>query len=365
MKIGIYTFHAEVNFGAQLQAYATQRFLRNNGFYAEIVNIESLYQEKRMNYCYPWTNIKGFILNIMKLLRPSVRKKISNIKKFHSLMNCSRRYFSEDEYMNSPEHYDVHLVGSDQVWNVENGICAVPFYFLPFLPRNSVKISYASSFGCDCIKKEDYSKLKLLLSSFKTISVREKSGVDLVFQATGCRVKNVLDPTFLLSVEQWNSILPRDRIIPQKYILYYGFDKGANFYKMIREARRLVGGILVGVSVSLTSPYHFDRFEMCAGPLEFVRLIRDAEFVVTSSFHGMAMSIIFQKDFMILSHGNRMTRMESTLDTLGIKNRIVGNVDDVETVVKDKINYSVVGNNVKRKVNDSSSWLLGALRGVV
>ena len=261
MKIGIYTFHAETNFGAQLQAYATQRFLRDHGYDAEIVNVMTPVQESKMRYRYSWTNIKGFVLNIMRIIRPSIRKKIWNINKFHSLMHLSRRFYSEDEYIQSHQCYDVHLVGSDQVWNIENGFNDALFYFLPFLSEGSIKVSYASSFGCSSIRSEDCLKLKKLLSSFYAISVREKSGVELIYKATNFQIKNVLDPTFLLNAEQWGSILPKERLVSKKYILYYGFDKSSKSYDMICEIKRFVGYPVVGVSVSLTSPYRFDHFE--------------------------------------------------------------------------------------------------------
>lgn len=361
MRIGVYTIHADTNFGAQIQAYATQRFLKEHGLEAEIVNVMTPIQENRMNYRFSWMDIKGFILNIMRVIRPSVRKKICNMHKFHSLMSLSKRYFSEDEYIKCPQNYDVHLVGSDQVWNIENVKDDIPFYFLSFLPKTSKKVSYASSFGCEKIKEDVLLKLKNPLSSFSAISVREKSGAELVSKIINHPVKCVLDPTFLLNAEQWNSILPKERIYPKKYILYYGFDNSANSYAMISETKRILGYPLVGVSVSLTSPYRFDHFEMGAGPLEFLRLIRDAEFVVTSSFHGMALSINFQKNFLVLKHGTRMTRMESALETLGIENRIAGSVADVEPIVKNDIDYKGIANKMAAEIQNSKKWFLDSL----
>lgn len=359
-SIGIYTYHAETNFGAQLQAYATQKFLADKGYSVELVNLYSRQREKSMHYRFPWNSIKGTILNIMAFFMPAVRRKIRNINSFHSEMRLSKRFFSEKEYMEKPIMYDIHLVGSDQVWNIEHGISDNPFFFLSFLPNEAIRISYASSFGNTNVRKDLYPRLKELLLPFKAISTRERGGVDLIYEASGLKATHVLDPTFLLTMQQWNEIILPDRIIKTKYILYYGFDRDEKCKKMIDTISLHLRLPVVGVSVSLTSPYKFDHFVMDAGPREFLRLIRDAEYVVTSSFHGLALAINFRRNFVVIKHGTRMSRMESILEQFGLTNRIVSSVDELKKLLmKDAvINYEKCENMIEKSVVYSRQWLL-------
>lgn len=358
-KIGIYTFHAEINFGAQLQAYSTQRFLNDCGYDAEIVNLYTLHNEALMHYRSQWNSVKGVVLNLMAICLPSIRRKIGNINKFHSEMKLSKRYFSKEEVSSNPPIYDVHLVGSDQVWNIEYGIDKNAYFFLPFLPKDAVRVSYASSFGNTDVDKSLYPKLKELLTPFTAISTREKGGVELIDKAAGLKAAHVLDPVFLLSKEDWNGILPKDRIIKDKYIFYYGFDKDENCRSMIKTLSSHLALPIVSASVSLTSPYKFNRFVIDAGPKEFLRLIRDAEYVITSSFHGMALSINFRRNFVVMKYGTRMSRIESVLDAFGMKERIVSNPAQLRTLLEStsEIVYNEYEKVIKENVEFSQQWL--------
>ena len=130
MKIGIYTIHACNNFGAVLQAYATARYLNELGHKAELVNVVTPDEEKRMQFLTTRKSIKGFLLNLYSITNPSIRRKIDNFHRFREKMPVSKRYQSYSEIINSTPIYDLHLVGSDQVWNVENGIGTAYFFLL-------------------------------------------------------------------------------------------------------------------------------------------------------------------------------------------------------------------------------------------
>lgn len=360
MKIGIYTIHACNNFGALLQAYATARFLNGHGREAELVNIVTAKAEQKMNFVGSWKSVKGIISNIFAMVMPSARKKKRNLKFFRTLMPLSRIYNSISDVEKTPPQYNINIVGSDQVWNIEKGIKNV-FYFLPFLNEKAVKISYASSFG-NIHNANDYiPQITNFLSSFKSVSVREKDAADFLTNSCNVYAKHVLDPTFLLDAEQWEELAGKTPIIESDYILYYGFDKGSFCKKALNILRNETRMPIIGVSVSLFTPYKFDRFYREAGPKEFLNLIKNAKLIITSSFHGLALSINFRKNVIVLKHGTRMSRMESLLETFCIKGRIVSSIEELNELLNNR--YALVYDDetcrrINMLVEDSREWLL-------
>ncbi len=361
--IGIYTFHAETNFGAQLQAFATERFLNGNGFVAEVVNIMTPKQYDNMHYCSSWHSFKGVVFNLLTLFSPSIKRKIANLNSFHDSIKLSKRFSSFEEVaINCPE-YDVHIVGSDQVWNFENDFNQ--FYLLPFLPQEAKRLSYASSFGSINIKEEYFETINDCLNRFAAISVRERDAVDFINRISGLKAKHVVDPTFLLNSKEWSSVVGNMPIIKEPYILYYGFDNNDNCRQIIASVREKFKLPLVGVASTTSSPYKYDIFVKDAGPKEFINLILNCQFVITSSFHGMALSINFRKDFIVLSNGTRMSRMESALESFGIRNRIVLTADDALNRCNTPINYELYESRICNQISESKQWLLSELNCIV
>lgn len=364
MKIGIYTIHATTNFGALLQAYATARFLNEYGQQAEIVNLMTVNAEADLRYHHAWTNLKGFLCNVYAMLFPAVRRKIVNYQHFRSLLPLSKRYYTANEIMENPPQYDLHLVGSDQVWNTENGLQARPFFFLPFLPSKARRISYASSFGNVEAARKYKREIISCLSLFEHRSVREQDAARFLTDECNLPTACVLDPTFLLSAQQWNDVAGSTPLIKGKYILYYGFDRNQLCREALKFLRTTLHIPLVGVSVSLHSPYAFDKFYQEAGPVEFLNLIKNAALIITSSFHGMALSINLRKDFIVLKHGTRMSRMESLLHEFSLEDRLVDNVQKLQDIAANNLNidYESVNLRITAAINQSKEWLISILK---
>lgn len=363
MKVGIYTFHKETNYGAVLQAYATQYIIRSFGVETEIVNYYPREKEKRNSYIGKNDSLKSIIKNIYAVVNPMMWTKSKRFSEFHEMMSLSRRYETIDEIYQNPPVYDVHLVGSDQVWNLERGFSKRAFFFLDFLKRDEKRISYASSFGNADISSSTYPRLKDLLSKFSAISVREDSGVKLIEKATGLHAEHVLDPTLLLTRAQWQELSSDNPVVSGDYILYYGFDKDDTCRQMINMLCTTLRMPIIAVSVSPTIPYKVDKLIQSAGPKEFVNLFLNANYVITSSFHGVAFALNFQKDFVVMKHGTRMSRMESLLDMVSLKNRIVSSVPEMETLLENEIHvdYSVSYEGLERNRRFSIDWLKTSL----
>lgn len=361
MKIGLYTIHSCNNYGALLQSYSTVNFLYEKGYDVEIVNVTSSEEEDLMNYRRRGRCFKSKLLNLYVRFHPLIQKKISRVQSFRNLLPLSRRYYSHSEVAQDPPVYDVHMVGSDQVWNVEKGM-GDGYFFLPFLAKGSSKISFASSFGnIDSVRgyKEEVSKY---LSDFSRRSVRELESA--VFLTSECNLKTdaVLDPTFLLSSEKWSELAGDQPIVKGNYALYYGFDQSSFCKDSITLIREELNMPVIGVSVSIHSPYSFDKFIIDAGPREFLNLVKYASFILTSSFHGMAFSVIFRKEFCVIKYGTRMSRMVSCLSTFNLKERIVENIEDLKKTVRKPIAYDEV--IITEKVDYTRNWLIHSLSGI-
>ncbi len=362
MKIGIYTIHSAYNFGAMFQSYATQKAIEKIGFEAEIVNLYPLKEEKNNELRVFDLEPKAMFTYCYAKLNPNIILKLKRFKNFHLSMNLSKRYFSVDEIIKTPPIYDIHLVGSDQVWNLEKGIESSLYFFLNFLKSDSIKISYGSSFGTSMVDEKHYISLKQLLTSFKAIGVRENEGVEIVKAATGFTSKQVLDPTFLLTQEEWGN-LASERIINEDYILYYGFDNTEISKKIISNLKKRLGLIVVAVSGSVFFPHKVDKFIQNAGPKEFLSLVKYSKFVIASSFHGVAFAIHFKKSFVSIKHPTRNSRMESLLKNLNLINRQIENPDVLlELSERDFfIDYNDLNEEIKHQISESISWLSNSL----
>lgn len=323
MKIGIYTIHADNNYGAMLQAYATQKALEKIGVDSELVNLYPKEKEKKNKYSYPSNSIRNLAKNIYSICNHKVRLKSKRFADFHNSMKLSKRYYSLDEIYHNPPIYDIHLVGSDQVWNLENGLKGRAFYFLDFLSSHENIMSYASSFGSDVINEEDKLILKFLLKKFRYISVREHSGVDLIKKSTGLNAALVMDPTFLLNQEDWEKLAGKYPLINDDYILAYGFAKKLETNQLIDIIKRKYNMPVIGISVSIHHPFNYDSFYQEAGPIEFLNLIKNAKFVITASYHGAAFAIHFKKDFFVSRHPTRNSRIETMLALTGLEDRMI------------------------------------------
>ena len=173
MKVGIITCHRAFNYGAVLQTYALQKFLKNHGYEVEVIDYTPQYIRKSYN--------KSILKRIIRPLLRSYDFKKSN-QVFGSFLNqevnlTEKRYYSYEELEENPPDCDAYIAGSDQIWNcnIENG--KDDAFFLKFVPNNKIKISYAASISMDEIPQNQKNRFKENLKDFNHISVREQTAV--------------------------------------------------------------------------------------------------------------------------------------------------------------------------------------------
>lgn len=368
-KVGIITIVNVNNYGAELQAFATFRKLQLMGYNAEIINYlyykDWRYIDSKMSCSFNSMSIKGkiiyfakyrvasFVLNkILPLICKDVKQRIANFNSFHQHnTRFSKLYKSmKDLYTDTPI-YDVYMVGSDQVWN-PNASSSIEPYFLTFAPHSALTVSYASSFGVSKIENNSIAnRIKLGLSSIKTISVRESSGVNLVKELTGRTAQLVCDPTLLLNKSEWTMFMKPVSNMPQRYVLIYQLSESDAIVKL---ATRIGKQEQIPVYRICKRAFKVKKDKgvvniLNAGPSEFLSLITNASFIITNSFHGTAFSINFDVPFytVVSAKKKNNNRMESLLDYVGLGKRIVK--DDVDITNLPIVGYDVNATQLKLK----------------
>lgn len=310
-KIAILTFQNANNYGALLQCYALHKALISIGIKNDVLNYKSTYMSSP--YGIAALKRKGLIRFFLGIAYSIVR--MPRKRKFNELRTHIRMTpkLNAKDLISIEEKYDGFIVGSDQVWN--DYITNVdPSYFLNFVKSQEKKLSYAASFGFESIPKNLEMKYKDLLSDFSTYNMREASGAKIIEALLNKPANTVLDPTMLLTREKWDTIAYAP-IQKKRYILVYQVTLSSFVLNTVKKIAKQTGYEVVAI------PFPLGGFlkaisKLYAGPREWIGLIRDAEIVVTDSFHGSIFSILFNKKFFvcITDAGDRIINLLNTFE---------------------------------------------------
>jgi len=236
MKVGITTFHTVFNYGAMLQAYATQFALRKFGFEPFFVDYYPKSAEKKNKNLELSVDPKSMARFIYSRLNRNVRIRYARFDEFRNSMQRSKRYQTKLEVMSNPPDCNIMMVGSDQVWNCEQGFDS--FLFLDWVHSSVPRFSYASSFGTSTVQQDVKRSICSSLEKFVMVAVREQDGLQIIKEATGQHVTRVLDPTFLLDQDEWISIsrkYPLKDCFKNGYILCHGFGASPDVLEFIHK----------------------------------------------------------------------------------------------------------------------------------
>lgn len=354
MKIGIVTYHRTNNYGACLQAVATRVVLEQMGHEVYYVDYWPNYH-KEMYALFPKTkffklSLRGklsFLLSLIKYYS-SKKRRIENFEKFfqtHIYPYCRP----------VDDSFDVVVYGSDQIWRKQKALGSYnPFYFGKNNIRTQRHISYAASMGILPDNDADRAKVKELVSHLDKISVREEGLRQLLLSLGHTDVTQSLDPTLLLSSEQWDRYLPTEPYNGKKYVLVYMLRAKAfdlNEIKKFADAKGLELIVFHGYAASEETEKNLTT----EGPYEFVRLIKNADYVFTASFHGLAFSIIYGKQF-FTSFKTNSERASSLLNLLGLTDRLLPVQSEIPQSFT-RIDYEEVRKKLQVKRNESLSYL--------
>lgn len=369
-RIQIVTWLGNGNFGTSLQSYALYHFLSLKGYDCSILS----------SFNYKHFSLKGYLkmllsaLGIMKIRERRKIKKATDSRKFMKLSEFFEHNIRQEsvsnrwQYRNLLRNTDVFCVGSDQVWNAYFNFS--PFNFLDFA-GNVKRISYASSMGTKDFPEEYKETIKNLLLKFAHISLREKTGREAVSRLTGRNdIKTVLDPTFLLTAKDWNSVSEHSRIeisLPKNYMLVYLIGNNDNYPKQVRELQTKTGIENVIVIPAVENPNFEIKGSIVyrdAAVAEFVKLIKDAAWVCTDSFHATALSINIGKNFTEFlrfkdsDQGSQNSRIYDVLDTFMLQDRLYNEMLDLWSKPIDYKESHAILDHLRM---DSTDWLVNAI----
>lgn len=362
MKIKTITCHDVYNYGASLQAYALMHYLEKKGHEVEIIDykpdyLSGHYKLKVANPVYDKPLIKQLYLlaKFYPHLRSLKRKKLFDDFKRKYLKITSVRYQSNEELKRNPPIADLYLAGSDQIWNTSFYNGKDPAFYLDFVPNGKVKASYAASMATDKILTGWERFVSEKVMNLDRIAVREKSAV-ATLKSIGVtkEISVVCDPVFLLSCNEWKDLFSNTTFeINDPYILVYDSDCSVSIKEIaLKIARR---DRLKIVPVGYTAFGYWKDYSNSLGPIEFLKLVYNAKYVISNSFHATAFAIIFKKNFYVVRRiENLNSRMEDLLTMLSLNNRLISSSDFCDLP---DIDYELIHDKINRYICSGKDFL--------
>lgn len=341
MKIAILTFAKAINYGAVLQAVALSEKLKSYGAKVLFLNYNN-HKIKKANSIFDFNKILNLKYTLAHLYNlPCAVKRNIEFKKFREK---NLNFTNED--LNK---FDIVITGSDQVWNY-NLTDNDWFYFLNFKKQNTKKIAYAASFGIseiDCIKK---TKIANFLNDFDYISVRENSAVSLVKEISRNKVTAVLDPTLLLTKNEWKRFfkIPKEK---PKYIFVYTVENDRKLWEFAHQLSLQTKLPIYSISYSKLHKQKA-QYNFSAGPKEWLEHIFGAKYVVTNSFHAVAFSINFQKQFFFSTPNNTSSRITDITNRYNLSHRDISKCKNHK-----RIDYTLVNQILKNERRLSEEFI--------
>lgn len=327
MKIAILTLPLNYNYGGVLQAYALSKFLEQSGAKVQILN-----RRKGRN-----SSLEEFLVRAKWKLVSAIGKlpirryfKLTSLEKFKQthFSAISPPTFNAQDLMKQCFADDVNaiIVGSDQVWN-RDAAPAVEDFFLKFAmgEHRILKASYAASFAMDEWKftSNETDLISDCLSSFHGVSIRESSASEMLLNKVGVNSMHHVDPTFLLDRSHYEMIASSSpKKASERFIFSYILDPSVAKLNLQKKISSKLGAPIREV---YGNKFYFLSVE------EWLYSIRESQFVVTDSFHGMVFAIIFQKPFLVIANHTRgYARFSSLLTKLGLEDRLVSNTETID-----------------------------------
>lgn len=364
MLVNVITRHAPANYGSLLQTIATQHIINKLGYDCQIIDyIPKCETTVRVAF----THLKGkkeWNKNPVKKLLYLAMREPENIlmyKKFAAMrkkylvlgFRCSSEYELKNLYKKAKGN--IFMTGSDQVWGPISTGTYDPAYFLTFAPEGARKISFASSFGKASFDKETLNKFRNYLIGYDAIAVRENTAVDIIHRM-GIDAEQVLDPTLLLSGDEWSEFISSANK-PKEYVLVYQIHNNPKLDKYAEQLAQYVNLPLLRVSPMLHQIKRSGKFIYLPDIGGFLDLIKNATYMVTDSFHGTAFAINFNVQFVeILPNTGTSGRNQSILELTGLEGRVIRDLNNLH-YIDTKIDFAPVNEVINQEKSKSISLL--------
>ncbi len=363
-KVSIITRHAVTNYGSFLQTYATQKLFSQIGCDAKILNYinknerafyvaRSIASDNHEKYSVP----KSTLLYLSRTLKHMVWSTWFTIQR-KRLLKMSRLYTSQVQLTKRLPQADIFCSGGDQVWNTIFNNELDPCYFLSFVPDNIPKISFGSSFGRENFPSKLEQEMQLLLKRYDHVSVRENRGLSIL-DGMGIHGSFVLDPVLMLEEKEWKQFAK----MPTKgtpYVLIYQMRSNPQFEKHLMAIEENSRCKVFRITTNSRQWFCQGQKKYLLSPESFVGYFLQADFIITDSFHGMALSINCSKPFAAILPDRYEGRNKDLLEMFGLTNRIVGK--DIRTIMNASIKWDEIQKKLAVLRGQSYRWLEKAIQ---
>lgn len=333
------------NYGALLQAYALKKCFENRCCSVSVLNYYLESTMRTYEICPKITGWTSFI-HFLKAFR--VRKETEkSVQRFFQFrkekLNLTREYRNFEELVSDAPDADIYVTGSDQVWNPKINFDRA--YYLQFGRDDAVRASYAASIGLSKIPEEYEQELMNRIRQIPFRSVRENTA-QKILQHHGISSNIHIDPTILLNKEDYD-LLVVPPFVKKPYVLLYLLIMPDHIKEYVDELRSLYPNfVFVNIPGNTYTKPIGDIQIQDIGPCEFLGLIRNAEAILTTSFHGTIFSLIYQKQFMSMLPRGTGGRISGLLESLDLKDRISFDRDDIKRMC-DTIDYGKVTEKIQ------------------
>ena len=358
-RVGIVTFHRSASYGACLQAYATCWFIRSLGCEAEMVDYTNKQEQKFHRWSYKENGkVSGYVTSLIKNVL--FGKKIyadriyGNPERYYPL---SPKRYTQKEQMQGL-HYDVLVAGSDQIWSPAITKEIDDVYLLQFGTADR-RISVASSLGSVVLSEEEHAVFKRALKTFAAVSVREPFAKKQLEQDTDKEISILLDPTFLLDQNEWVEQLARKSIYyhtKEKYILTFFVAPQPDYRQRVQGYADKMQLPVWSIQSIRIKRVNSSKVIVNAKMEDFLALVKNAALVVTDSFHGAALSVNLNTDFVAFQNTGNPVRVKTLMGELGIPERV-----DLAPADYRPIQYEKVNEILEPLREETRNWVKNAL----
>lgn len=382
-KVGIVTlYHGNYNFGGLLQAYALPVALKRYvGILAEQIDYVFKYQEQ------PKTKDKISVINIInyvgyvffaKLKKKNLKKRKQVFEQFMNFIPHSKFSYEYDSISESLDRYTEFICGGDQIWNDYYQINWYRkedsnVFTLQFVPENVKKISYAPSMSVLGLTDEYKKNFRKGINRLDAISLRERRALPVLQELTDKPLTVTVDPVLLLEENDWLKII-RYPEIGQKYILCYLLGDSLSQRKVVKmfssktKCKTVTFPHILKNVVRKCDLIFGDIHDYTSGPREFLGLIKNADFVITDSFHACLFSMIFKTSFVVFERnkidekGDMNSRIYDFLEEYHLEGQLVTEKELVDMNEIPKVDFAYAHEHWRKRRKESLEYLENALK---
>lgn len=361
MRIYIITLHRAQNYGSILQTLALQNKIEELGHQAFVMD----YYPERFTNKGLLTRLKGksnklnnpiLLLAAKILILPSYYKKEKQFDKFLKRIHLVKPTFAtNEEAKGNFSDAEAYCAGSDQIWNSHWNEGVEKALYLDFVPKGKLCFSYAASIGLSEIPENEVEETKNLLNKFEYISLREDKGVELVADLGRKDAVQSLDPTLLMTREEWNQYVD-NKYANDKYILTYNLHHDPEIDKYAHALSKKYGIKVRNISYNWHDIVRKGHLVWCPTVEEFLGLVKHAQYVVADSFHATVFSVIFEKQFVTITPEIASSRLSSLLKILGLGKHNISSFIDT-SVIEERIDYTKVKDIIASERKKSMEYL--------